>query len=125
MSKALVKAAAVGCSVLLTAGFVSYRAGAFDSFIRPAPAPVEPDPAPAADATPAPAADPSATQSPLTPPVILYSSKSGPIVTPPAPPVGSTATTPAQKAPAFIGGSKSIAPLIPPPPASQSPNPAK
>ena len=40
MSRSLVKAAAVGCSVLLAAGFVSYRAGAFDSFVRPTPAPV-------------------------------------------------------------------------------------
>ena len=32
----------------------------------------------------------------------------------------------AAPAPTFIGGSKSLAPLIPPsPPASQSPNPAK
>jgi hypothetical protein len=124
VSKALVKAAAVGCSVLLAAGFVSYRAGAFDSFLRPTPAPVDSDPAPAADATPTPATDPPAAQNPLTPPVILYSSKSGAIVTPPAPSVGPS-TTPAQKPPTFIGGSKSIAPLIPPPPTSQSPNPAK
>jgi hypothetical protein len=124
VSKALVKAAAVGCSVLLAAGFVSYRAGAFDSFLRPARAPVEPDPAPAVEGTPA--GQPAPETLP-DPPAMLSSSKS--IILAPAPKSspGGPAAPPAQPAPPIIGGSKSLAPLIPPapPPASQSPNPAK
>src|SRR4051812_49701165 len=108
VSRALVRAAAGGCSVLLTVGFVSSRAGAFD-WLRPTAPPAGVGPAPVADATPAPAADQPAPDTPLVPPAILYSSKSGAIVPPPAPPTGS-ATAPAQRAPAFIGGAQTPAP---------------
>ena len=101
----LLKAAAVGCSVLLAAGFVSYRAGAFDSLLHPAPTVVEP--------VPVPAADESAQPTPVTKgidPAVFSSSKSI-ILTPVTPtPGGSTA----------LPGSKS-APVFEPPPATPAP----
>jgi hypothetical protein len=109
----ILKAAAVGCSVVLAAGFVSYRAGAIEWFNPPAP-----EPAPVVE-TPGPATAPQPTEatSELAPPAILYSSKSGAIVPPPAPATGASIASPP---PAFIGSSKSLAPLIPP----ASPKPA-
>jgi hypothetical protein len=125
VSKALVKAAAVGCSVLLAAGFVSYRAGAFDSFTSPPPAPAEAEPAPVADVVPVPV-------TPVDDTVIFSSSKSI-ILTPQTPPGGSTA---APHMPILMPGSKSAKIVLPkaeapssppasPSPASPSPNPAK
>jgi hypothetical protein len=121
-SRALLKWAAVGCSVLLAAGFVSYRAGAVD-WLSPPPPTAPEDGAAADDATPTPTPEqdmPAAT--PLTPPAVLYSSKSGAIIVPP------TQASPSKPAP-IMGGSKSISPLIPPstptPPVSQSPAPPK
>ncbi len=100
-----VKAAVVGCSVLLAAGFVSYRAGAFDSFLRPTPAPVEPDPMPTSTAEPASAA-------PAEPGMdaIIFSTSKSIIIAPVSPP-GSTTVAP--KPPATLGGSKS-APIFNP-----------
>jgi hypothetical protein len=110
---AILKAAAVGCSVLLAAGFVSYRAGAFD-WLNPPPN-AEPTSTPPAESVTAPPAEPTQAKSELVPPAILYSSKSGAIVPAPAPSTGAPS-------PAIIGGSKSIAPLIPPsPPPAQKP----
>jgi len=125
LPRPVLKMAAAGSSILLVAGFVSYRAGAFDWLGGSVPQSVEADPAPVADAAPEPVADPPTAVTPLTPPVVLSSSKSAIIVT--LPPGGSQ-TGPVQTHPPIIGGSKSLAPLIPPkspqsPPASQSPNP--
>lgn len=127
LPRAVLKVAAVGSSILLVAGFVSYRAGAFDWLAGPAPQPVEPEPAPIADATNQPADDPPPAVSPLTTPAILSSSKSAIIV---SPPVGGQATGPAQSHPPIIGGTKSGGPIFPSasppaPPASQAPNPPK
>jgi hypothetical protein len=95
------KAAVVGCSVLLAAGFVSYRAGAFDSFLRPPPAPVDPDPASAVEPASTAESGKDAT----------YFSTSKSIIIAPVAPPASTTTTP--KSPATLGGSKS-APIFPP-----------
>lgn len=113
---AILKAAAVGCSVLLAAGFVSYRAGAFD-WLNPPPV-AEPTLTPSEESVTAPPAESAPAKSELVPPAILYSSKSGAIVPPPAHSTGA----PSSPAP-IIGGSKSLAPLIPPspPPAGQKP----
>lgn len=123
---AMLKVAAVGCSVLLAAGFVSYRAGAFD-WLNPPP-PAESTPGPSDEAVTAPPAGPTEATSELLPPAILYSSKSGAIVPPPAPATGGNKSSPP---PAFIGSSKSLAPLIPPAaqkpatPPAQTPTPGK
>jgi hypothetical protein len=139
---AIRKTVAVGSSAILIAGFVSYRAGAFDGLIRsntPAVEPVEqrtpevvsddarPDVV-VTDATMfsssksiilAPASSPGKSAA-------LPGSKSTAVFTPdldvpvrPAPPAAPPATPPSQ-APPIIGGSKSLAPLIPPAP--QKPN---
>jgi hypothetical protein len=112
--RAILKLTAVASSALLVAGFVSYRAGAFDWLNRPESQP---------------AADPGETMFPSskltqiarptdvppenTPvdPAMLSGSKSAMVLIPPPP----TAAAPAPKSPpTFIGGSKSIAPVIPP-----------
>ena len=119
--RAALKVAAVACSVVLAAGFVSYRAGAFD-WVR-GPAPALPETPPEAIGT-SPEADPAVTVNPESP-LFISGSKTAIFVVPPgaasAPPGGTapaapaTPTTPTQpKSPTFIGGSKSIAPLIPP-----------
>jgi hypothetical protein len=139
---AIRKTVAVGCSAILIAGFVSYRAGAFDELFRPntpAAEPVEqPTPEVVSDAPPdvvltnptmfsssksiilAPASTPGQS------PAVLPGSKSSGVFTPgldvpvrPAPPAAAPPTPPAQTPP-IIGGSKSLAPLIPPAP--QKPN---
>jgi len=123
---AILKAAAVGCSVLLAAGFVSYRAGAFEWLSPPPPA--ESIPSAAEGAVTAPPAAPTEATPELVPPAILYSSKSGAIVPPPAPATGASTSSPP---PQFIGSSKSLAPLIrpapqkPATPPAQSPTPGK
>ena len=115
LPRAVLKVAAVGSSILLVAGFVSYRAGAFDWLGGSVPQPVEADPAPVVDVAPELVADPPTAINPLTPPVVLSSSKSAIIVTPPSPtPPGGSQSGPAQTHPPIIGGSKSLAPLIPP-----------
>jgi hypothetical protein len=108
----LVKAAAIATSVLLATGLISYRAGAFRSFMRPAAA-ADPAGLPSVaedtgdamfgssksdlilsdtkypvDVITVPAA-PGTTQPDLT---IMYSSKAGPAFTPAAP--GKSGTTP-------------------------------
>jgi hypothetical protein len=99
----LVQAAAVGCSVLLAAGFVAFRAGAFDGLVRPTPAPVDPAPAAAPEA--------AAPEAPL--PVLsevekgaIFSGSKSIIIAPvqPSPPGGSTAIP---AAPTILPGSKS------------------
>jgi hypothetical protein len=106
----ILKVAAVASSALLLAGFVSYRAGAFDWTSPPADSP------PAPEVAPSPEAAPVAGQ--LTPQAILSSSKSGAIVTPQTlPPSGAAqgvSSTTVKPSPAFLGSSKSLAPLIPP-----------
>ncbi len=79
---ALVKLAAVASSLLLVGGFISYRAGAFDALLKPSPQPAEPESTPVSD------------------PTIMYSSKSGTIVTP--------GTIKQSKEATLLPGSKSI-----------------
>jgi len=139
---AIRKTVAVGCSALLIAGFVSYRAGAFDGLFHSTTStaePVEqPTPEVVSDARPdvvltdptmfsssksiiiAPASTPGQS------PAVLPGSKSSGVFTPgqdvpvrPAPPAAPPATTPSQTPP-IIGGSESLAPLIPRAP--QKPN---
>ena len=129
-SRAVLKVAAVGFSVALAAGLISYRAGAFDWLDRPEPPPVGSEPEPAANPV---LLDSSKSGRAILPPTgeqttqpkspaMLSSSKFAIVVPPPAP----EATPPAKTNPPILGGSKSIAPLIPPtPPASQTPNPPK
>jgi hypothetical protein len=45
-SYTLLKVAAIVSSITLVAGFICYRAGAFDSFLRPAVQPIEPQSSP-------------------------------------------------------------------------------
>jgi hypothetical protein len=106
----LLKLAVIASSVLLVAGFVSYRAGAFNWLtaeqVQPAP----------------PAADPADSQ-PVLSPAELTTIMSGSKSAMPGPIPGPTKQAP----PTIIGGSKSMAPLIPssPPPAAapaQQPN---
>jgi hypothetical protein len=112
------KLAAVASSVVLVAGFVSYRAGAFDGAGRPDSSAVEsePNPTEAADQAPVEGAPSEA---------MMSGSKSIIFVVPPSSPSpgGSTAGRP----PAIMSGSKSVAPLIPPagPPPAQAANPPK
>jgi hypothetical protein len=113
----ILKLAAVVSSVLLVAGFVSYRAGAFD-WVGKADSPAvesEPNPADGASQSPAEGAPSEA---------FISGSKSAIFVVPPssAPPGGSTAGSPP-----IMSSSKSIAPVIPPasPPPSQAANPPK
>ena len=89
------KIAAVVSAVLLVGAFVSYRAGAFERFLKPEPQPpTEPQAEPAGET---PAGTDQKSQ------VFIYSSKSAPAFTPaPAP------TTPVPEKPVFLGGSKSI-----------------
>jgi hypothetical protein len=142
---AIRKTVAVGSSALLIAGFVSYRAGAFDGLIRsstPAVEPVEqPTPEVVSDEARPDVVVTDATMfsssksiilAPASPPgqspAVLPGSKSSGVFTPkqdvavrPAPPAGPPPTPPSQTPP-IIGGSKSLAPLIPPaPPKPNSP----
>lgn len=119
---AVLKLAAVASSAVLVAGFVSYRAGAFDWVRSTNPPAVEPGQAADANGT-----DGTAPQSPdpgLTN-VMLSGSKSGIYIVPPGstPPGGSTAGA----SPPIMAGSKSITPLIPPAPSppAQAANPPK
>jgi hypothetical protein len=122
---AILKLAAVASSAVLVAGFVSYRAGAFDWAGATGSPTAESGPDPASDENAAvgnpsePAGQPAV--SPVTSPVMLSGSKSGIFIVPPSstPPGGSTVGA----SPAIMGGSKTIAPLIPP--ASPSPTPPK
>ena len=116
--KTPVKLAAVASSVLLVAGFVAYRAGAFDSPMA------EPQPAGVNDETTSLSSqDGPVAVTPVTDPAMISGSKSAIFIVPPQP-AAPSGTAPAPKSPpAFIGGSKSLAPLIPPPPA-RSPAPA-
>ena len=117
-SHAILKAAAVGCSVLLAAGFVSYRAGAFD-WLNPQ----APEPTPVVDA-PNPATAPAEVTPELVPSAVLSSSKSAIILTPAA--SGSTSSPQP-----VMGSSKYLTPLIPAapekpaPPSASSPAPDK
>jgi hypothetical protein len=90
----LIKVAAVGCSALLVAGFISFRAGAVDPYLRPKAATGEPTPVPSAEPEPA------------APDAVFYGSKS--LILAPATPGGSTAGV---TSPAILPGSKS-APVI-------------
>ena len=101
----LFKALAVASSALLFAGHVAYRAGAFDRLMTPEPA-GQPDPAPAAltDAPPA-APDPAVQAADAN---FLSTSKSIMFVVPPG------GAKDKAKPPAFLPGSKSMAPLLPP-----------
>ena len=131
-SKAILKVGAVGFSVLLAGGLISYRAGAFDWLNRPEPSPVEPESEQAGDpilfhSSKSGAAIPPSTSEPAkTSPLFLSGSKSAmPVVPIQSAQVG-PATTPPPANPPIMGGSKSIAPLIPPsPPPSQAANPPK
>ena len=121
--RSLLQLAAVASSALLVAGFVSYRAGAFD-WLGASEAPPAGDPgetvlpgtkrAEIARPSDAPA------QATVADPAVLSGSKSALVLIPPAPGIQAPdppppAPAPAPKGPpAFIGGSKSIAPLIPP-----------
>jgi hypothetical protein len=108
----LLKLAAVLSSLLLAAGFVSYRAGAFSWLQKPS--------------TPPPPAEPQ--NIPFTLDNMFYSSKSGPIFVP-ANGEQQTPTVTQELSPSLMPGSKSI--LIVPPtapsgsttPASQQPSP--
>jgi hypothetical protein len=117
--KTPVRLAAVASSVLLVAGFVAYRAGAFD---RPK---AEPEPAGVSGETASPGSqDAPIAGTPVTDPAMISGSKSAIFIVPPQP-AAPSATTPAPKGPpAFIGGSKSLAPLIPPSPPAKSAAPA-
>jgi len=125
-ARAVLKVAAVGFSVALAGGLISYRAGAFDWLTRPEPQPTEPEPHSANDPT---LFDGSKSGRAITVTTVdqtnlllLSGSKSAMPVIPPA---GST-TTPPPKGPTILPGSKVIAPVIPPPnPPAQSPQPPK
>ena len=123
-SRAVLKVAAVGFSVALAAGLISYRAGAFDWLNPPDPQPVEPEPAAnpvLLDSSKSGRAIPPITGEQSTQPrspEMLSSSKFAFIVPPPAP----GAPPPAKTSPPVMGGSKSITPLIPP---ANSPAPPK
>lgn len=93
------KLAALACSSLLVSGFVAYRAGAFNGMMRGTPPPAQAD-------SPA----PSGTF------LIDGTSKSGHILDPS---VLQQAASPGKAPPiTTLGGSKSLAPLIPPTPSS-------
>jgi hypothetical protein len=109
MKKTILKLAVIASSVLLAAGFISYRAGAF-SWLMPA----EVRPVDSGTETPTPTVE-------LLPAVMSGSKASFPSPLPP----GTTGTQPSAGTPPLImSGSKSLAPLIPPSsskPATQAP----
>lgn len=119
---AVLKLAAVASSAVLVAGFVSYRAGAFDWVRSTNPPAVGPGPGTEGNSP-----DGTAPQSPdpVVTNVMLSGSKSGIYVVPP----GATASggSTAGASPPIMPGSKSIAPLIPPAPSppAQAANPPK
>lgn len=135
--RSILQVAAVVSSALLVAGFVSYRAGAFDWHSRSPedPAPADPGPTVFPSTKRAEIARPTDAPTGTAPadPAVLSGSKSAMVLIPPssgsqaadAPPPA-PAPAPAPKGPpAFIGGSKSIAPLIPPKaPPAPSPTPS-
>ena len=104
---ALFKVTAVVCSVLLFAGLVAYRAGAFDRLMTPEAPAGGPELGPAAvtDAPPT-APDPAVQAADGN---FLSTSKSIMFVVPPG-----GAKKDASKSPTFLPGSKSPAPLLPP-----------
>ncbi len=105
--KALLKVAVILSSAVLVAGFVAYRAGAFNEWLAPRPAgSIE-------NETPGPNRE-AAEEEQLVPPIIMSGSKSSfpPSALTPATPQTSGGST-------IIGGSKSIAPLIPASPPTQ------
>jgi hypothetical protein len=117
---AALKLAAVASSALLIAGFVCYRAGAFDWPGRPASPAVEPASAPGESPPDATAQQPA---DPLVTDAMLSGSKSAIFVVPPgqtagSPPAGGGSTV-------VLPGSKSIAPVIPPSPPAQPAAPPK
>jgi hypothetical protein len=120
---ALFKVAAVVSSVLLFAGLVAYRAGAFDRVMTPEAPASEPEPAPGvvSDAPPT-APDPSIQAADGN---FLSTSKSIMFVVPPG-----GGKKDASKSPTLLPGSKSPAPLLLPTApkdgsAPQSPNKSK
>jgi hypothetical protein len=97
MKKTILKLAVIASSVLLAAGFISYRAGAFGWLTPATVQPVD-------SGTEA----PSGTVEPL-PTVMSGSKASFPSAIPPA----STLPT-LERRPVIMSGSKSLAPLVPP-----------
>jgi hypothetical protein len=110
-AKPILKVGAVASAGLLIAGFVCYRAGAFDRYVADEKG---------AEIVPLQEQPPAGATG--SDPLLMSGSKSDRVITPgPA--------TPAEgkpKLPAYIGGSKSLAPLIPPdkaaPPSTPAPN---
>jgi hypothetical protein len=125
---AALKLAAVASSVVLVAGFVSYRAGAFEWLSKPD---VQSTGDPGETILPSSKVSQIAQPKDVpagqtgTDPAMMSGSKSIIFVVPPSSPQpgGSTAGSP----PPIMGGSKSLAPVIPPasPPPSQATNPPK
>ncbi len=123
-AKGLLKLAAVASSVLLMAGFVCYRAGAFHRLWESgAPADIASDPA--SDQGPLDAAPAGGTTvngpggGPIPDPALFYGSKSSIVFPKPTAAQQSPSGT-APSPPTILGGSKSVAPLIVSPPASTS-----
>jgi hypothetical protein len=103
--KTLLKVAVILSSALLVAGFVAYRAGAFNEWLAPPPSgSIE-------NETPGPNGE-AVEQEQLVPPIVMSGSKSALPATTLVPPQSSSGGS------TIIGGSKSLAPLIPasPPP---------
>src|SRR5262245_36528053 len=98
----ILKLAAVGSAIVLVGGFVAYRAGAFDRLRTPT------ESSPLTEEVPGPNLAPQTEESPT----IMVGSKSAPVFTQPQSAPPSTTTQPPKQV--FLGGSKSLAPLIPP-----------
>ncbi|HEX3147966.1 MAG TPA: hypothetical protein VHR66_07765 [Gemmataceae bacterium] len=104
---ALLKVAAITSAVVLVGGLIAFRAGAFDTPVLVNPPTVETPPEPTPVSTEA-YHDPSV----VDPSIMLSTSKSAGVVIPVPPP---KADEPKPSAPkTIIGGSKSLAPLLPP-----------
>jgi hypothetical protein len=115
--RAVLKVAAATSSALLIAGFVGYRAGAFDGLAKSGPDTSFPDGCTLILTNDAPQEPTSVVD-----PAMLSGSKSAIYIVPVQPPAKDGSVPAPKGPPTFIGGSKSLAPLVPPvPPKSPAP----
>jgi hypothetical protein len=114
LEKSLLKVATVLSAASLIAGFVSYRAGAFDRLIDSE-----------RQSQPGNVATPEQSSPDGNNPHLMSGSKSARVVTPELDvPANAKGESSPPQLPAYIGGSKSLAPLIPPGKAATPPTPA-
>jgi hypothetical protein len=120
-SNPLLKAAVIASSVLLVAGLIAYRAGAFDWFLATGPTTMGGSKVRQVIDVPA-EADPSSPDAAGPTPIIMSGSKSIPGLVPATPNAPSPAETPPatqKQSPTIMPGSKSsevITPVTPPGP---------